>query len=79
MSIVLPGTYSISSLAFFGPENQPALGLEGVHLDQVRVVEHLPDAELVLGLLQVLQVVLRRRCGTTLRAYSRSSSAAADV
>ena len=35
----------------------PALGFEGVNLHQVGVVEHLADAELVLRLLQVLQVV----------------------
>ena len=29
-----------------------------MNLDQIRVVQHLPDAELVLRLLQVFQVVL---------------------
>ena len=36
----------------------PALDLQAVHLHQVRVVEHLAHAVLVLRLLQVLQVAL---------------------
>ncbi len=68
MSSVLPLTYSISRWTLRTRNSQSRDRLQGVDLDQVGVVEHLADVELVLGLLEEFLVVAGSSMGTTLRA-----------
>ena len=58
VSSVLPLTYSISRWTLRTRNSQSRCGLQGVDLDQVGMVEHLGDAELVLGLVEELVVLL---------------------